>query len=272
MSWFPDALLPAGRERYDDAWQMVPFYKGLLDLPADVLLASWAVPPRVEDPRAGTVAGPEAFAEYVRRTRDWLALVGASTRPLSTTATALRSVEEVMLDPEAPDGRQELGAAVVAEWDEQHRLTGIRVYHGGPLPDERGPHLPQLPGSPADEPELPVFLREHRWALEGGEVDDVLDTYEDDAVVVVFDRGVQVLTGRTELRRLHTVPAVPGAPVRPRLHTVTDDGHSCAVEDRLGPAGGGPPTQVRVVVYERGRQGRIAHERRYVMAGGPSGG
>ena len=266
MSWFPDALLPAGRDRYDDAWQMVPFYQGLVDLSPDVLLASWAVPPRLDDPRAGAVQGSAAFEEYARRTRDWLALVDASTRPLATTASALRSVEEVMLDPDTEGGRQELGAAVVAEWDEEHRLTGVRIYHGGPRRPPAGPHLPALPGPPAQEPELPVFLRDHHWALEGGEVDDVLDADEDDAVVVVLDRDVEVLTGREELRRLHSAPALPGAPARPRVCTVTDDGHSCAVEDRLALDEAGPPTRARVVVYERGRHGRIGHERRYVMS------
>jgi len=99
MPWFPEIVRNGLTSTAPDrSWQMVPFYKGIVDLTSEALLASWASEPRVDDPRQGEVRGRSEFVDYVRTTREWLALGDAAVRPVSVLHTATRSVEEVVLD------------------------------------------------------------------------------------------------------------------------------------------------------------------------------
>jgi len=271
VSWFP-ALLPitSGDPPDQRSWQMVPFYKGLADLPQETLLASWAGEPRIEDARFGRVEGPAAFGAYVTTNREWLALSDAAPRPLSVVATATRSVEEVVLQLEVGGERQELGAAIVAEWDDGHRLTAVRVYQDAwPRPN----HLVEVP-APADggTRRVPQLLRDLEQARAARDVDAVLSCYEEDAELCLFGAVPQLVHGRDQLRRLHATPEVAGSTARTTTGAVTDDGRTCAVEYRTAHGDAHRPDEVGLATYERGPHGRILRERRYrVPAGAHSG-
>lgn len=264
MPWFPE--LPASRPEPtwpQDSFQLVPFYRGLVELSQAALLASWAGSPRLEDPRYGLVQGVDAFAAYVQDTREWLALSDATVRPVSVTSTVLRSVEEVVLDPEVGGTRQELGVAVVAEWDREHRLTAVRVYHSLPLVAGERAHLPLAPVEATQN--VPDFVSEH-LRRRNGDLDTLLATYEEDASVQVFGERVELTSGREELRRMYGVPPLPGAGPQTTRCTVTDDGRTCAVEHRVSRAGVTEPVEVGIALYERGPHGRVQRERRYRVA------
>jgi len=263
VSWFPELLAHRPEQAWpQDSFQLVPFYRGLVELTPETLLASWSGAPQVEDPRHGLVRGADAFAAYAQETREWLALSDATAWPGSVTQTAMRSVEEVVLDPEVGGARQELGAAVVAEWDRDHRLTAVRVYHSLPLVAGQRAHLPVAPVEA--EQRLPAFVREHLGGRDG-DLDDLLGTYEDDARLTTFTDRTQVVSGHQELRRLHRVPAVPGSGLRTTICTVSDDGRSCAVEHRVTRDGSPEPVEAGVTVYERGPHGKVQQERRYAV-------
>ena len=265
MSWFPTLLpITSGDPPDQRSWQMVPFYKGLADLPLATLLASWADEPRIDDARFGRVDGADAFRAYVTANRAWLALSDAAPRPLSVVATATRSVEEVVLQLEVGGERQELGVAVVAEWDDEHRLTAVRVHQDAwPRPN----HLVELPGAVPEVPgRLPPVLQDLERGRAAGDLDAVLACYEEDAEVCLLGPVPLLVHGRDELRRLHATPEVAGNASRTATGPVTDDGRTCVVEYWSGRCGPGRPDEVGVAVYERGPHGRILRERRYRVA------
>ena len=263
MSWFP-AVLARSAARPDEqrSWQLVPFFKGLVELPLDTLLASWAGAPYLEDSRYGRVVGRAAFVDYVAASRDWLLGRRATAHLVARVTRAARSVEEVVLHTEAAGERQTHGSAVVAEWDDEHRLTAVRVHHGGwPLPG----HRVGSPGTAAPEAGLlPAVVGEVIRAREAGDLDAVLDCYEDDAELCLFDAVPQVLSGRNRLRRLYAEPDVlGGGGAWTTVGPVTVEGRLCAVEYQAGRAGTTEPDEVGVATYACGPDGRIAQERRY---------
>ena len=262
MSWFP-AVLSRSPARPSDqrSWQLVPYFKGLVELPVETLLASWADEPHLEDSRLGEVRGRAAFADYVAATREWLGRHAVTVRPVSLVTRASRSVEEVVLEGRLGGEPEEHGSAVVAEWDDEHRLTTIRVHHGvWPLPGHRVP----LPADAAAADALPPFVVDVVRARADGDLDAVLDCYEDDAQLCLFDAVPQLLVGRERLRRLYADPdALGGGGAWTRVGGVTVDGRTCAVEYQAGRAGAAEPDEAGVATFECGPHGRIARERRY---------
>jgi hypothetical protein len=244
--------------------ERLPFYRGILELPLDVLLSSWSGEPHLYDPRAGLVTGSE-FADYLARTREWLALGDASLRPVSAFSAAGRSVEEVIVELTVGGERQELPVAVVAEQDAEQLLTSVRIYHSlWPLFANHRAATPVVDPGPAVP--LPAVVRRNQQARAAEDLASLLDTYEDDAAVQTSSGGLRSFHGREEIRRLFAMPSIPGVKPVVQLCSATDDGHSCAVEYRVvTPLSEPDPDQVGVTVYVLGETGRIATERAYVM-------
>jgi hypothetical protein len=268
VSWFP-ALLPSGRDDgpLERPGRTVSFYTGIVELPAETLLACWAGEPQLEDSRLGSVTGSADFLDYVRATREWLALSDAVADPVSLVTAGARCVEEVELQLEIAGERQDLGAAVVSEWDPECRLTSVRVYHSTwPLPSQFV-HLPVLP--PDAPPTLPAFVAALEEARAAREVDAVLEGYEADAEVRSFAGTPQVLRGRDQLRRLYAVPEVAGRTRTTTVCTVTDDGRACAVEYLRGHGDTRVPDEAGLTTYVRSPGDRIALERRYRVSTSP---
>jgi len=136
------------------------------------------------------------------------------------------------------------------------------VHHGvWPLPG----HRVELPGTEVAAAEaLPGFVGDVVRARETGDLEAVLDCYEDDAQLCLFDAVPQVLAGRDRLRRLYAEPDVlGGGGAWTSVRAVTADGRTCAVEYQAGRAGTTEPDEIGVATYECGPHGRIARERRY---------
>jgi hypothetical protein len=274
VPWSPELLAADGRLTTPGPGipDPVPFYRGVQELAPLALLASWAGEPHLYDPRVGAVSGA-GFADYLRTTREWLALGDATVRQVSLLTTEFRSVEEVVLELTVGGERQQLPVAVVAEHDSEHRLTAVRIYHSlWPLFSNHHAHTPLIEPGPAVV--LPDFLQRNHEARAAGDLAAVLESYEDDAVVQTTTGGVHSFHGRDEIRRLFSVPSIPGVKPVVQLCAVTDDGRSCAVEYRVVTHLSEPePDQFGVTVHTRGRSGRIATERDYLVCcpSAPSG-
>jgi hypothetical protein len=279
MPWFPELLVANHLEPVPspDSWQTVPFYQGIMDMTPECLLASWAGPPAVEDPRVGPVTGSADFVDYARATREWLALADAQVVAVSVLNSAGRSVEEVVLELCVAGERHQLPVAVVAEWDLEHRLTSIRIYHSlWPLFPNHDVHVPAIPAQ--DHVRLPSVIRQNQRAREAEDPDAILATYEADAVVCMSGNGPRTLNtpagfggagtsaGADELRRLYATPSVAGTKPVMEIRTATDDGRRCAVEFQVTRFSEPHPEQVGLTVFELGVTGRIARERSYRVA------
>ncbi len=267
MPWYPEnvdhGLDSTGR---DTGRPSVPFYRGILDSTPASLLSSWSTAPRVDDPRVGEVLGRSDFLDYVKATREWLALGDATLGQVSLLSTPTRSVEEVVLELTVGGERQELPVAVVAEWDADHRLTSIRIYHSlWPLFPNHHVHSPVIDAHP--EVTLPDAVARNQQARAAADLEAILETYEDDAVVhTSATTGPQRHQGPDELRRLFGTPSIPGMKPQVTICAATDDGHSCAVEYTVTRFSEPRPDQVGITVYEHGGRPRISAERSYLVS------
>jgi hypothetical protein len=279
MPWFPELLVSHHLQPVPspDSWQTVPFYLGIMDMTPECLLASWAGQPAVDDPRVGPVRGTAEFLDYVQTTREWLALGDAQAIAVSVLHSAGRLVEEVVLELCVAGERHQLPVAVVAEWNLEHRLTSIRIYHSlWPLFPNHDVHVPAISGQ--DHVRLPSVVRENQRAREAEDPDAILATYEADAAVCVSGNGPHRLSsassfggsgtsvGAEELRRLYATPSVPGTKPVVEIRTGTDDGRRCALEFQVTRFAEPHPDQVGLTVFELGATGRIARERSYRVA------
>ena len=268
MPWFSEKLVngypSASLQSLPPA---VPFYQGILDqTPAD-LLACCAGDLRIHDPRVGDVVGASDFVDYVTATREWLALGDAILTPGSVLHTAVRSVEEVVLDLTVGGERQELRCAVVAERDAEHRLSDIRIYHSlWPLFTNHHVSTPAIHADP--EVQLPAVVRDNLEARAADDADAILETYEDGAVVQTSASGFRIFTRREELRRLDRAATVPGTKPAVTICAATDDGRTCAIEYKVTHFSRPEPDQVGVTLFERGDSGRIRSERSYLVSCG----
>jgi hypothetical protein len=198
---------------------------------------------------------------------------------VSLLHTTTRSVEEVVLQLCAAGERHELGVAVVAEWDADHRLTSIRIYHSlWPLFPNHPVHIPQIAEEghrfgASQQIVLPQQVQLNRDARAAGDLDALLDTYEDDAVVHPSSAGghvnsgtEDVYSGKDELRRLLSGPTVTGTQPSVRVSAAVGSGRLCAVEYQVTHFSEPRPDQVGVTVYELGESGRISRERSYLVS------
>ncbi len=264
MPWFPELSSPATLAQHRaNMLPAVPFYDGVLRMEPERLLASWAGRPDLDEPRAGRVAGADAFLEWARRTRRWLVDADAAIRPVCLVATPARAVEEVVLELSLDGERRELPVAVVAERNPEGQLTAIRVYHSL-WPLIRGHELrPPLLSRDLDLT-VPDVVGDYQRALAAGDLEGVLAAFEDDAVVREPAGGPYVYTGKASLRRIYGLMFADGAGIPLELCTITDDGRACALEYnvvRWGAAALAP--QAGVAVYERGDSGGLAYARIY---------
>jgi hypothetical protein len=159
----------------------VPFYEGILEMPSEGLLESWADQPDLDEPRSKSVEGADAFVRWAAQTREWLVGADAATRPVYLIVTPTRTVEEVAIDLAIDGERRELPVAIVADRNSLG-LTAIRVYHSM-WPLIRG-HLvrsPLLRSNPNIT--IPDVVGDYQRALAAGDLEGILATYQDDAVV-----------------------------------------------------------------------------------------
>jgi hypothetical protein len=274
MPWAPEIAIgsayAARHQQLRERRATIPFYDGVQQLDADALLGSWAGEPDLDDPRHGRVRGADAFREWVAEAKRWLADEQASTRAVDLIVTARRTVEEVALDLTIEGERRELPVAVVAERTDRGLLTAVRIYHSlWPLTGGHEVRAPLLQRDP--ELTMPDVIGEYQRALANGDLEAILATYTDDAVVREPAGGEYVYSGKDELRRIYGLQFANGGGIPLEHCALTDDGRAGALEYNVVRWGRTPMTpQAGLAVYVRGPAGRLAVGRIYDDAEPPA--
>jgi hypothetical protein len=155
----------------------------------------------------------------------------------------------------------ELPVAVVAE---AHAgvVSAVRTYHSTwPMSASHGLRTPVLPHDPSIV--VPDILERYQRALAAGDLEGILDAYEEDGYAREPGLGEYVYGGKARLRQIYTMRFLRGG-IPLEYCSLTDDGARCAIEYncvRWGRTQIIP--QAGIAVYDRGKTGRVAAARIY---------
>ncbi len=216
--------------------------------------------PEFYGPRAGSVVGPDAFANYVGWMQRWLDAHDAERQRVALTATPERAVWEAVLALVRDGQPVELPIALVGDIQDG-RLRQVRLYHSTwPL---YGSHQLRPPLLARGDVELPGVVARYMAALEAGDVQGVLAAFAPDGSAREPAGGEYLYRGQERLAEFYGSLLGDGGIVLEHC-TATDDGVRCAVEYNVLQWGGQTLTpQAGVAVYERNADGLLAAARIY---------
>jgi ketosteroid isomerase-like protein len=222
----------------------------------------------IDQPLWGTARGRAEIRVMVSRAGGWLADRKAEARLVATTSNGWRAVAELSLKL-AIDGRSvDLPVAVVAE-SRQGSVCAIRTYHSTwPMTGSHGLRTTVLAHDPTIV--VPGIFEHYQRALAAGDLEGILDAYEDDGYAREPSAGEYVYRGKARLRQVYTMQFLRGG-IPLEYCSLTDDGLRCAIEYncvRWGKTEIIP--QAGIAVYERGKTGRVAAARIYDDISPPS--
>jgi ketosteroid isomerase-like protein len=222
------------------------------------LLSETAV---VDQPLWGTARGRAEIQVMVSRAGGWLGDRKVEVRHLVTTSNGQRAVAEHAMRL-AIDGRPvDLPVAVVVEML-GGVVSAVRTYHSTwPMSGTHALRTPVLPHDPAIV--VPGILERYQRALAAGDLEGILEAYEEDGYAREPSLGEYVYRGKARLRQIHTMQFSRGG-IPLEYCSLTEDGARCAIEYncvRWGRTQIVP--QAGVAVYERGKTGRVAAARIY---------
>lgn len=236
------------------------YFGGIAGRDPELLLATFAATPALDDPRIGPVSDRDSFLAYVHETRAWLDRIGEGIDPIRLTVTERRTVEEVSI--RLRGDHPELPVAVVADLDQRGLVEAIRVYHSTwPLTGRHKMRPPLLSKDPSIA--LSGAPADYQRGLATGDKSLVLAAFEPGAVVREPAGGPYSYSGEDHAR-IYDVMFANGGGIPLDFCTVTDDGTACVIEyngvqwgrDRI-------PPQAGVAAYERGPSGLLAAARIY---------
>src|SRR5215213_1216100 len=272
MPWMPEVfttpIAAAKRAQDEEATNTndaVPYYEGILADEPDALVSSFAArQPVLDDPRVGYVEGTRELRASASGTADWLRERDAVIENVALTRTPSRTVEEVVLNLLADDGRRvELPVAVVSDRNPDRTLKVIRVYHSTwPLTGEHRVRPPLLPA----DPNLNVegTPGDYQRALAEGNLQGIVATFEPEGYAREPSGAAYLHRGVEGLRTLYEHLFANGGGIGLEHCTLTDDGARCAIEYNCVRWGVTDiPPQAGVAVYERGSGGLLAAARIY---------
>jgi hypothetical protein len=218
----------------------------------------------VDDPIFGRAsgAGPsglESLERYIGDVSKWLKEHSAKWEKTAFTTGVDRDVTEGTLALTFDSKTIMLPAAIVAE-RRRSREVELRVYYSThPIKGVVAARSPLVPDQAALV--LPPPIGDHIAALEKGDVDAVLATFEADGVMREA-RGMEHAKAAT-LRGFYE-KLVGGGGVTVLKGDTADDGRTCALEYTLVKlAGRAVPPQAGLAVYERGDSGLLRSVRVY---------
>ena len=213
----------------------------------------------VDDPIFGRASGLPALERFVADMSKWLKSHEAKYSKLAFTTGIDRDVTEGTLALTFESKTVDLPVAVVAE-RRRNREVELRLYYSTqPIKGTQAARSPLV----ADQAELvlPSPMDEHVRALEAGNVDGLLATFEADGVMREA-RGLEHMKSGG-LRDFYT-KLLTGGGVMVMKGGAADDGRTCAFEYTLVKMGGrAVPPQAGLAVYERGDSGLLRSVRVY---------
>jgi len=226
------------------------------------LLSGFAGEPNVTEPLTGPVVGDQPYASYVAQRRAWFVEHEARLEPIRTTHNRERTVFESLLHLQVADKTEELPIAVVGAHGKEGKLNAVRVYHSmWPL---IGAHQVRpailTPNPAAHETDI---VAEYQHALDSGNIDAIVNTFEPDGYFREPAGGPWIYQGHEKLRAFMGELLAHGGIILEHC-TVTDDGVACALEFNAVKFGTQPLVpQAGVAVYERGPSGKLHAARIY---------
>jgi hypothetical protein len=215
----------------------------------------------VDQPLWGSASGSTEIHVMVSRAGGWLADRRAEVRHVVTTETGARTVAEQVLRLVIDGKSVEVPVAIVADSGEAGAIA-IRTYHSSwPLTGVHEVRRTLLSRDP--NVVLPDVIARYQRALAAGDLEGILAEYEDDGYAREPSGGEYVYRGKARLRQLYTMQFMTGG-IPLAYCTLTDDGVRCAIEYNCVSFG---KTEIfpqpGIVVYERGKSGRVAASRIY---------
>jgi hypothetical protein len=237
------------------------FYTMIIGGDIQGLAGLFADAPRIDDPLHGRVAGDDDLQPYIVRAHRRLSDRFAEVRPVASTVTRTRAVEEVVLKLYHEGRDIELPVALVGDlWGDG--LTAVRIYHSTwPLTGGHGVRPPLLKGDLRVS--LPDVVGRYHEALGAGRLEDIVACFDPDGYAREPAGGEYVYHGTERLREFYGALLSAGG-ITLEHCTVTDDGTRCALEYNATAWGDTPlPPQAGVGVYERAPNGLLAAARIY---------
>jgi hypothetical protein len=200
-----------------------------------------------------------ALERFIADQSKWLKQHQAKYDKLAFTTGVDRDVTEGVLALTFESKTVDLPVAVVAE-RRRSREVELRLYYSTqPIKGIRAARSPLVPEQP--ELILPPPVGDHVKALEGGNVDGVLATFEADGAMREARGMEHAKVGG--LRGFYD-KLVAGGGVEVLKGGTADDGRTCALEYTLVKLGGrAVPAQAGLAVYERGDSGLLRSVRVY---------
>ena len=272
MPWMPEVFttpLATARSAQDEETtstnDAVPYYEGILADEPDALVRSFAArQPVLDDPRVGYVEGTRELRAFATGTAEWLRERDAAVENVALTRTPARTVEEVVLNLMADDGRRvELPVAVVSDRNPDRTVKMVRVYHSTwPLTGEHRLRPPLLPADPNLHAEGAPAA--YQRALAEGDLEGIVASFEPDGYAREPSGAAFLHRGTQALYELYGHMFANSGGITLDHCTLTDDGVRCAIEYngvRWGTIE--IPPQAGVAVYERGGSGLLSAARIY---------
>lgn len=233
----------------------------LINGDANALLNLFSAEPHLNEPHYGRITAA-TFPDYVADASAFLQQRQARVENIALTHTPTRAVAEQILHLQH-DGRAiPLPMALVADLDGD-KLTFVRLYHSlWPLIHDHHVRPPVLPHDP--DLAMPDIIGRYQSALARGDLEAILQTFEDNAIAREPSGGEYQYRGQERLREFYGMLFSQSGGIPLDHCTLTDDGVRCAVEYIVTAWGDKPlPPQAGVAVYERGKSGLLAAARIY---------
>jgi hypothetical protein len=281
MPWVPELFTAPVLARLEDERRVdgrsegeleaVSYFAGLIAGEPDALVRSFADEPELHDPVRGRIKGTRAFEAFVIKTNAWLAERNVSVEGVEHVVTKRRGFEEVVLHVDAASGRVALPVAIVADRRADGRINELRIYSSNwPLSGRHANRPPLL--QPDPELRESDVVAEHQRALEVGDVDAIVASFEADGYAREPAGGRYVHRGHDGLRAFYELLFSNGGGIALEHCALVDDKRVCALEYNVVRWGRTElPPQAGLAVYVRGHSGKLAAARIYDDADPPLG-
>ena len=266
MPWFPEffSAVELARRQTRAAGLDDPvgqYFTALNTGDIRVLETVWPGEVVVFDPRAGEIRGHRRLRKFVRRNQEWLAERRARIETVAATCTAGRAVVELLAHLDDGGGQGVAWpVAVVAESPDDFSVVFRTYCSQWPVDGRRHIRSPILAPAPVHPAGV---VGSYLAALEAGDADGILNTFEPDGYVREPMGASTTHRGTAQLRSFFTAQFTAGG-IGLQCCAVTDDGVRCALEYNCIRWGADDlPPQAGIAVYERGADGLLAAARIY---------
>jgi hypothetical protein len=275
MPWVPELFtapaLQSLEEKRHRKFETVPYFDGILTGEVDALIGSFAGEPELYHPVQGRIRGRREFEAYVLDTQAWLTERNCAIDEVLTIHGKSTGCGEAILRLDGGQAPVHLPVSVAVNRARDGRLTELRVYYSSwPLTARHANRQPVL--QPDPKLRAPDVVGEYQEALEAGDLEAIIDTFEPDGYArePAGDRFVHTGTGALRAFYEHLFSNDGGITLQ---HCgLIDDGRACALEYNVVRWGKTElPPQAGIAVYVRGDTGKLAAARIYDDVNPPIG-